>query len=147
MTITDFLICALAASAIVDVWFNGSILADLRKLVEVKADWCAVKDEATGPIGWEGPPGELGPVGPTDHTVEAVESIVNRCPCILVSMLNCAFCMSHHTPLWVFTWYFVVSYLPATVCAVLRLPVYILAATRLMNLVTTFSGKPYQEKI
>lgn len=144
MTITDFFICALAASAVVDVWFNGSILADLRKLVEIKADWCndptAEKDVSSAP---------------TDAIVEETDNwvnqypciVVNRCPCLAANMLSCAYCMSHHTPLWVFTWYFGVSYLPATVCEVLRLPVYILAATRLMNLLTTFSGKPYQEKI
>jgi len=144
MTITDFFICALAASAIVDVWFNGSILADLRKLVEVKVDWCEAKDETTGPIGWEGLPGAIGPTGPADHTVESVDSIVNQCPCLVARMLSCAFCMSHHTPLWVFVWYFGVSCLPTAACEVLRLPVYILAASRLMNLITTFSGKPYQ---
>lgn len=135
MTITDFFICAMAASAVVDVWFNGSILADLRTLVEVKADWCEDTTDGETPE--------------TDATVnvEYVDSWVNLCPCNVTRMLSCAFCMSHHTPLWVFVWYFGVSYLPADVCEVLRLPVYILAATRLMNLLTTLSGKPYQEKI
>jgi hypothetical protein len=136
MTITDFFICALAASAIVDVWFNGSILADLRKLVEVKADWC--EDPAA-----DQEPETLRAM----ESAEYIHSWVDYCPCLAARMLSCAFCMSHHTPLWVFTWYFGVSYLPATVCEVLRLPVYILAASRLMNLVTTFSGKPYQEKL
>lgn len=132
MTITDFFICALAASAIVDVWFNGSILSDRRNLVEVKADWC------------EDPTANIESTEQLQQGVEYINSWVDYCPCIVARMLSCAYCMSHHTPLWVFVWYFVVSWLPTPACEVLRLPVYVLAAARLMNLVTTFSGKPYQ---
>lgn len=137
MTITDFLICSLAASAVVDVWFNGSILAEWRRQVEIKADWyCDQLEQPDTPAI---------DIQPEVGTVTEVTSPVNACPCLIIRMLNCAYCMSHHTPVWVFVWYFSVSLLPPTVCQILRLPVYALAATRLMNVVTTTSGKPYQE--
>lgn len=134
MIFTDFIICALAASAIVDLWFNGSIFADQRKLVEARGDWCDDKDSANNADDMELPPNS-----------EEVDTWVNKCPCLLAQLLSCSHCLSHHTPFWVFTWYYGVALLPVLLTEALRLPIYTLAAARLMNLVTTISGKPYQD--
>jgi hypothetical protein len=136
LNITDLIICALAGSAVVDIWFNGSVFADQLSLVEARADWCCtpevMRDASSGYADDAGP------------AIEPVETWVNRCPCLLVQLLSCAHCLSFHTPLWIMVWYFGVGIFPDTLTFVLRLPVFSLAAGRLMNIITHISGKPYQ---
>lgn len=53
MTILDFVILALAASAIVDVWFNGSLFTDFRAYFQARDDIATLDDGAdVDPIGW-----------------------------------------------------------------------------------------------
>ena len=136
MNITDFIICALAASAIVDVWFNGSIFADYREMLAARSVWCntpeCMRDVDTGYADGEG--------------IEPLDTWVNKCPCLVVQLLNCAHCLSFHTPVWIFCWYLCAGLFAHPFDAGLRLPVYALAATRLMNLITHVAGKPYQQQ-
>ena len=55
MTVLDFIVLALAASAVVDVWFNGSLFADWRAYFQSRDDNATLEndaDEDVDPIGW-----------------------------------------------------------------------------------------------
>ncbi len=121
MTWLDFFALALAASALVDVWRNGSIFATGRAVLEAKADeegWLAESESSHSSPGL-----------PTPWYWQ-------RVPLFFAKMLNCHFCLSHHTP-WILA---VLFFLPAlwltgTWAWLLKLPVYSLAATRLGTIV------------
>ena len=122
MTWLDFFALTLAASALVDVWRNGSIFATGRAVLEAKVDeegdW-STESESSYP-----PPGL-----PTPWYWRMI-------PAFFARILNCPFCLSHHTP-WVLA---VLFFLPALWCTgtwawVLKLPVYSLAATRLGTII------------
>jgi hypothetical protein len=136
LNIIDFFICALAASAVVDIWFNGSIFADQRQLIDARDAWCCLhKDpqEDTAPRSFDADTG-------------VIDTWVNKCPCLLAQLLNCAHCLSFHTPLWIMGWYFGVTIFHPVLTFILRLPVFSLAAGRLMNIIVTLVKQPYQQE-
>lgn len=129
MNLLDFIVLTLAASAIVDVWFNGSIFSDWRAVLQDKAD---------------------GPVEPTEDTltVDGGEplplylGLIDRwTPRFIAELCSCDFCFSHHTP-WIVG---VVCFLPTLFITtpwlvfLLKLPAYSLAATRLGNLINAWA--------
>lgn len=133
MSWLDFFVCTLAASAIVDVWFNGSIFAGWRALVQ------AVSDD----------PQEPATTDDLDETLDdeqqelpfAMRVVGQLMPVLLADMLLCVFCFSHHTPWVVILTCFCTSYScedPAWAFA-LKLPAYSLAMTRLGNLVNSYA--------
>lgn|GEM_PF-2127148 len=134
MTWLDFIALTLAASAVVDVWQNGSAFADWRAFLQDKAD---------EPDPDPAPPA----VSDTDEEDEGdplpfMMRVADRVlPRFIAELLVCPFCFSHHTP-WVLA---LVCFLPsffvswAWLVFLLKLPVYSLAATRLGNLITAFA--------
>lgn len=53
MTSLDFIVLVLAASAIVDVWFNGSLFTEWRAYFQARDDIATLPaDDAVDPIGW-----------------------------------------------------------------------------------------------
>ena len=53
MTLLDFVVLTLAASAMVDVWFNGSVFADWRAYFQARDDIATLDNDAdVEPIGW-----------------------------------------------------------------------------------------------
>lgn len=139
MSWLDFIVLTLAASAVLDVWFNGSIFADWRAFfqdgpaadpVDAHVEPVATKtsDEAPLPL-----------------LMQIAERIV---PDWVVEMLNCPFCFSYHAP-WMVA---LVCFLPADYIAwgwvafLLKLPAYSLAATRLGNLINAWAPKEAKYK-
>lgn len=142
MTWLDFVALILAASAVVDVWFNGSIFADWRSFFQDKAD----------------EPDEL-PSEPEAEQLDDVEGeplpflmrVADRIvPRFIAELVSCWFCFSHHTP-WVLA---MVCFFPALFIEIewlawlFKLPVYSLAATRAGNLINAFApeGSKYHNE-
>lgn len=143
----DFIVLTLAASAIVDVWFNGSIFADWRAFFQSKADdpddepitdTPASQDEEE----WEG--------DPLPWLMQLADKWVPR---PIAELLTCSFCLSHHTPWLVGLLLMFPAFVILTLTTeessrwwlvaawVLKLPAYSLAATRLGNIVNSYLPK------
>lgn len=122
MFLFDFVLVIFAASAVVDVWFNGSIFAELRTVI------AAVVEDVGGEP--SEPRGELN--GPTPHKL-----IYRYCPVLLAELLQCPFCLSYHVP-WILI---LLCVIPGECCQSwfaaiwFKLPVYSLAATRIGNII------------
>ena len=132
MTWLDFIVLTLAASAVIDCWFNGSLFADWRAFFETLAD---EPTEAQSPN--QSPPGSLG-----YHELPPLMTMADRVlPRWVAELLLCPFCFSYHAP-WIVG---VVLFFPAClvetqwVAFLLKLPAYSLAATRLGNLINAFA--------
>jgi len=116
MGLVDFLALIFAHAAVVDVWRNGSIFATGRAYMEAKADADPEDDE--------------------DDGVETAFSLWLLIPRPIAELLNCPYCLSHHTP-----WVLAVAFLFTATLVVepwsflLKLPVYSLAATRIGNII------------
>jgi hypothetical protein len=121
----DFLVITLAASALVDVWRNGSIFALGRATMQAK------EDDASG--GWfESSESE-------DLLTSGLPWYWRIVPVFFAKMLNCWFCLSHHTP-WILA---ILFFLPALWLDgvwewAFKLPVYSLAATRLGTIINAY---------
>jgi len=116
MTIVDFLALIFASAAVVDVWRNGSIFAKGRAYMQAKED--ADDDEE-------------------DETeIETEFSFWLLVPRPAAELLNCPYCLSHHTP-WVLAlvFFFTATLVAPPWCFLLKLPVYSLAATRIGNII------------
>ncbi len=132
MSWLDFIALTLAASAIVDVWRNGSLFADWRAFLEDFGD----RTETSAVL-------ESGEKLP--FLMRLADSWL---PNWVAAMLSCAFCFSYHAP-WVVA---LVCLFPATLVPydwlafLLKLPVYALAATRLGNLINAWApaGAKYE---
>ena len=128
MTALDFFALVMAASAIVDVWRNGSIFAELRAYFEARQD--AGPPLADDPV----PTEESLPADPNPWWMRLFDAVLPRW---FAELVSCRFCLSHHTP-WVAA---VVCYLPTLFVTtpwmifLLKLPVYSLAATRIGNII------------
>lgn len=114
MTWFDFVVLVLAAQAVVDVWFNGSIFANVFAQIQDKAYPPELLEDGSMTI-TDGPAGFW----------------YRYTPRLLAKLLSCWFCFSHHTP-WVLI---VLLYLPASYLAepwrwIALVPFYSLAATR-----------------
>lgn len=120
MNAVDMIALALAASAVVDVWHNGSIFANRRAMYQAREDYSYVEaDEAD----------EL-----ESQTAEEPHEAATpwQAPLWFCRLMNCPYCLSHHTP-WVLG---VLFFLPAIMLHepwsfLCKLPVYSLACTRL----------------
>lgn len=129
MTWLDFLVLTLAASAVVDVWFNGSLFADWRAFCQAKAD--DAPEETDGVVLVE-----------EGQQLPWLMSLADRfMPRWVAELLCCDFCLSYHAP-WIVA---LVLFLPMMLVRSpelafwLRLPVYSLAATRLGNLINAWA--------
>lgn len=124
MTLLDFLALTLAASAVVDVWFNGSILAGPLAYCQARADDTEAADyEAEA---------ESDSAADAGGGVRLADLVI---PTWLCKLLSCAFCLSHHTP-WLLAALFYVPglFLEPPWSLILKVPLYSLAATRLGNI-------------
>jgi len=154
MTWLDFLVLTLAASAVVDVWSNGSIFADWRAFFQDKADEPLEPDMSEQPEPFEGwpeghpnaeRPDEEDEGEPLPFMMRVADRVVPRFGAELVS---CMFCFSHHTPYVVALLFFLPSMFVEQpwLIFLLKVPAYSLAATRLGNIVNALVpvGAKYQ---
>lgn len=131
MSVLDFIVLVLAASAWVDCWFNGSIFDEWRAYFQARGDaWPSPYPHSESSASSEPIPQEPQPWWMT---------VFNWLPDWFCELVSCKFCFSHHTP-WVLA---TVSFLPALFVAepwdwLLKLPVYSLAATRLGNIINAY---------
>ncbi len=134
MSVLDFIVLTLAASAVVDVWFNGSLFADWRAFFQSTADDVS---DVSMPV-------------PTGDNLSPLQRLADRwVPTWVAEMLGCSFCFSHHTP-WILA---LVCFLPAALIPwywlafLFKLPAYSLAATRLGNLINAWApaGAKYEK--
>lgn len=128
MSWLDFIVLTLAAGAIVNVWFNGSIFAEWRTFVSVMADEPEIPEEATDDLQGDPPP--------------LLMRVAGKClPRIVFELFTCDFCLSHHTPWVLMLLFFFPALLVETewLAFLLKLPVYSLAATQLGNLINAIS--------
>ena len=132
MTALDFVVLTLAASAVVDVWLNGSLFADWRAFFQTPPSTPLAE-----------PVSDDAPAAHQETPLPRLMRIADRVlPRFVAEILGCAFCFSHHTP-WIVG---VVCFWPATWLAsplwlifLLKLPAYSLAATRLGNLINAWA--------
>lgn len=141
MTPLDFIVLTLAASALVHVWFRGSIFSDLRAYSEVRTE-SPVSEEFVD--GDDQLPDALITEEPPPLWMSLADRVV---PDFVFDLLTCPFCLSHHTPYVIALLCFLpatcvplfTDYLsPATVDVIvflLKAPAYVLAATRLGNVI------------
>lgn len=131
----DFIVLTLAAGAVVDVWFNGSLFAGMRAYMEVRAD-----DDSPPHVYWTFP---SAPYYRGDFWLCIADFIVPRW---LAKLLTCHYCTSYHAP-WIILLFliFLPPYCVAAVAAeVLRIPFYALAAARAGNLINALLPKNAQ---
>lgn len=133
--LTVFVILFLAASGLVDLWFEGSIFSSIRDILEDKVKNAGIPDSE----------GVASPLWST-HS-DAVETWTPYPPFLLqlgkvtplwaAELLSCRFCFSHHAS-WIVLALYTLGTLPEihpTVRWFLHLPVYTLALTYAGNLV------------
>lgn len=94
MSCLDFIVLTLAASAIVDVWFNGSIFADWRAFFQSKAD-DPIDEPITDTTASQDDEEDEG--DPLPWLMQLADKWVPR---PIAELVSCSFCFSHHTP-WV----------------------------------------------
>jgi hypothetical protein len=96
MSWLDFFVLTLAASAIVDAWFNGSIFADWRAFFQSKCDDPLPEEDtpAEPPSDEEAPPSE-NEGEPLPWLMRLADKVIPR---PVAELLSCSFCLSHHTP-------------------------------------------------
>lgn len=138
MTWLDFVVLTLAASAVVDVWFNGSLFAKWRALINDIAG-----DRYT--------PGVLpSHVEPQDSYAASqsyqemswlMQLADHYMPDFVAELLSCSFCFSYHAPWMVGVVFFSLASLApwAWLAFLFKFPVYSLAATRLGNLINAWA--------
>jgi hypothetical protein len=127
VNVLDFVALILAAGAVVDVWFNGSIFAEMRAWAEAKANGdAALYDEEQDPLSIDT---DLPvPDDPPSWWMRIANKIV---PTWMAELLTCPFCLSYHAPVWL-TVVFILPglFLIEPGSTLLKLPLYCLAATR-----------------
>jgi hypothetical protein len=136
MGIVDFLALVFAASAVVDVWFNGSIFSMWRAYFEARTDANTGTDEI--PEGSSFATDQL-PSASLDNDQTGAPlwvRVSNYLPYWFCDLVTCPFCFSHHTP-WIlaFGCFVPASLVVAPWDLILKIPVYSLAATRLGNII------------
>jgi len=129
----DFIVMTLAASAIVDVWLNGSLFVDWRAFFQAGIGETQEPEPET-----VDPETEI----PADSESEMPWSmqLADRwLPRWFNMLMSCEFCFSHHTP-WIVG---VMFFFPATLVPwqwlafLFKLPAYSLAATRLGTIINS----------
>lgn len=127
MTWLDFVVLALAASAIVDVWQNGSLFIEWRALFQALSDDMPGTDD--GHIDVQAELVQPDPLPPIQRAISF------HTPRWVGELLSCTFCFSYHT-----TWLVAVIWLlpklvyPSVLTTIWAIPMYALAATRLGNI-------------
>lgn len=133
MSFLDFLVMTLAGSAVVDVWFRGSIFAPLRALIQLKQDEFVEDFDSSATVDENV---DTQPLGPFLQLVDRV------LPSFFVELLACHFCLSHHTPYILALLFFLPTVIfpdgGDTFMFLCKLPVYSLAATRCGNIINSF---------
>ena len=94
MTTLDFIVLTLAASAVVDVWFNGSLFASWRSYFQSVADdsdddYQEEIEEAEGHTNVEAEEEKL------PLAMRVADKVIPR---PVAELMTCSFCLSHHTP-------------------------------------------------
>jgi len=129
MNLLDFLVLALAAGAVTDCWFNGSLFVNWRAFFQVKAGG------PTPPLQVDGAGSE-----PQEDIAEEplpwLMRLADRAlPSFVAELLSCPFCFSFHAPLWLALLFFVPAAFASEPWDLLcKLLVYCLAATRIGNI-------------
>lgn len=127
MDLVDFIVLILAASAMVDVWRNGSVFADLRAYFEARQD-AGLVDDSLPPVPVRSDSGGE----PADEEPRPFwQRLADWLPRPFVELLNCSYCLSHHTP-WVLAlllWW-PSTWLVQPLAILCKIPLYSLAATR-----------------
>jgi hypothetical protein len=129
MNVVDFAALTLAASAIVDVWRNGSIFEKARAYTEAKAD-LGITDDSL--------PAVDNPYRGGQESLDWAAAQRSHSRGIIgffCELINCHFCLSHHTP-WILA---LLCYFPSLFVVqpwdfLFKLPIYSLAATRLSTI-------------
>lgn len=83
----DFLVLVLASGAVIDVWFNGSLFAGLRSLLEARQDRLFSDEDET----------ESGAAEPLPVAMQFADWLI---PAWATDPLLCPFCLSYHVPAW-----------------------------------------------
>ena len=128
LSLSDLLALALAGGALTDVWFNGSIFAEPRAYFEAR-DASPVMDVAE----------EL-PEGAEVIDVWWMRWLDRIAPDWLVELFVCILCFSHHAVIWPALLLLLPSFFVGDPwCSVLRLPLFVMAAIRLGNLINAWA--------
>jgi hypothetical protein len=135
MTTLDFVILVLAASALVDVWRNGSLFAEFRAYFEVRADG-AISPNLVEPATATDEPAASEDLALDEGSTWWMRFFDRIVPGWLAELLSCSFCFSHHTP-WIVavTLYLPVLFLGWPWVLLFKVPLWSLAATRLGNII------------
>jgi len=181
MDIVDFLALSLAASAVVDLWRNGSLFTVARAYCEAREDGAdeGITEDSLPPIEVEKMPEykrdyEQCPYSgegsyawveaqreaerahkqawsdkvKSQHAADNPRSmrVANALmPTWVAELLNCGFCLSHHTP-WVLL---LLCYLPSLFIVepwafLFKVPIYSLAATRISTILAAIVPQSVQ---
>lgn len=133
----DFLVLVLASSGMLEAWFKGSLFTELRAVMQDKdtAFWSEMPrshwslERSMAAADEDAPGGTSQPVW-----LRLVDWWV---PNFVGALLSCSFCFSYHAPFWLGLLFWAPSlWLPAPWSAILKLPLYALAATRAGNIAT-----------
>ena len=139
MTWLDFLALTLASGAVVHTWQHGSIFADWRAFIASDDSPATNQREAQETVAQANRQF-------ADYTESQAASFPlskwqqlydQYAPRWLSELLSCSYCLSHHVP-WILAllFFFPLQFVDLPwVVFLLKLPVYSLAATRLMYLI------------
>lgn len=130
----DFVVLTFAASAVVDVWMNGSLFADWRAFLQVDpaVETTADDTEQTDDV--------VTDAVVTEDKLPWLMQLADRwLPNWACELLSCVFCFSYHTPWIVGMVFFLPAYLvyPHWTAFLFKLPAYSLAATRVGNIINS----------
>lgn len=137
----DFIVLTLAGSGVLEAWFKGSIFGPSRELMKLKDDaW-----EAGTPIPATPSQAVDGDQAPESVVEEAtgeplrgyLRMLDRGTPDVVGAMLSCDFCFSYHACFWFGLVFWVPSlFLAEPWSAIIKFPLYSLAATRAGNILT-----------
>ena len=129
MSPLDFVVIALAAGAVVDVWRNGGLFAEFRNYCDLRAD----SDPSDAPVADSL---DTYPPGPTPRWMKVADKLLPR---FVAELLSCWFCFSYHAPWLVIAVLYVPSlFVPPPWHWIALVPLYSLAATRAGNILNAW---------
>lgn len=141
MSWVDLIVLALAGGCLTDVWFNGSIFAALRSYCEARESGSLLTDFDAATV-LEARRASLGSAGAAQEYTWWMKWADRLVPDLVIEMLNCSFCFSHHAVFWPALLFYAPSlFVAAPWSHLLRLPVYVMAAVRLGNLLDAWAPK------
>lgn len=131
----DFLALMLASGAVLEAWFKGDAFASLRAAMQSKSTTFWQK-----PLPRLALSSEAAAAGLDEEDVSQPRwlQILDRwVPDAVGAALSCTFCSSYHAPFWIGLICWVPSlWLPEPWNALVKFPIYALAATRAGNIAT-----------